>query len=107
MFEVDATHIVTRIINVERARRGPRFEPELKLFRWPHLRLFPAHAVPGAAIECDANAVDLQTGEAINAFADNGVVAPAQEPVSCGPVVKIMLAAAFPDEVPGMLAIHA
>src|SRR5262245_41080237 len=52
-----------------------------------------------------AHAIDLQPVEPLDAGADDLVVPPADEPVGRGAVEEVVLARAFPDEVPAVLGI--
>ena len=61
----------------------------------------------GPAGDRHPHAVDFQPMEPFDRGPDHGVVAPADQPVSGGPVEEIMFTGPFPDKVPTVLRIDA
>lgn len=54
-----------------------------------------------------AHPVDLEVVEPVDSVSDDLLVAPTHHPEGCGAVEEVVLARAFPNEMPGVLAIHA
>ena len=63
--------------------------------------------VIGRAGQQHAHAVDLQLVQALDGVLDDPLVAPAHQPEGRGAVEEVVLAGAFPDEMPGVSGIHA
>ena len=67
--------------------------------------LIPGPAVFDPAIDGDPHAVDLEPGQPVDAAA-NRLIVPAQQPVGGRAVPEVMLARAFPDEMPRVFLVH-
>ena len=107
VFHVKACYIIAGVLNIERTRGRPRFQTKLEVVVARNHRLLPAHSAGGTAAQCGANARDLQARETIDRFANYCLVLPAEQPVSSGAVVKEVLTRALPNQVRGMLLVHA
>ncbi len=103
MGDVEPRHVEARILQTLRPRGDPRVQQERELVR--RVRVFhPGLSVLHAAHDHDPDAIDLQPVQPVQALPDRLVV-PAHQKVSRRPVPEIVLARAFPEEMPGVLGI--
>lgn len=102
---VEAGHVEAGGLHAVRQRGDPGIEEKRELVRGIRV-LEPRAAVLHAPVDHGPHAVDLQAMQPVEGLADVLVV-PAHEPVGRRAVPEVVLARALPEEVPGVLGVHA
>src|SRR5439155_2528867 len=101
---VKARVIETRMVDVSRQLRRPRREIHGELIA-DHYRLAVKRV--RAARYRHPQAIDLQPVQTLQAVVYDPILLPSHQPVSRGSVEEVMFPGALPDEVPGVLGVHA